>query len=57
MFFKHTRKIHNKQANIMGSFAGVLTNNQTKNINKIGEKIRKKLETFNHNVSQQSHNV
>ena len=31
----------------MGSFAEVLANNQTKNINKISNKIGKKLETFN----------
>ena len=36
-----------KQADIMGRFAEVLTNNQTKNISKISNKIGKKLETFN----------
>ena len=30
-----------KQANTMGNFAEVLTNNQAKNINKISDKIRK----------------
>ena len=48
MLFKHPRKIHNiKQADIMGGFAQVLTNNQAKNINKISNEIGKKLETFN----------
>ena len=36
-----------KQADIMGSVADVLVNNQTKNINKISNEIGKKLETFN----------
>ena len=40
-----------KQANIMGSFAEVLTNNQTKNINKISNEIGKKLETFNNSLT------
>ena len=40
-----------KQANIMGSFAEVLTNNQAKNINKISDKIGKKLETFNNSLT------
>ena len=40
-----------KQANIMGSFAEVLTNNQTKNINKISDEIGKKLETFNNSLT------
>ena len=31
----------------MGSFAEVLANSQTKNINKISNEIGKKLETFN----------
>ena len=39
-----------KQADIMGSFAEVLTNNQTKNINKISDEIGKKLETFNNSL-------
>ena len=34
----------------MGSSAEVLVNNQTKNINKISNEIRKKLETFNDNL-------
>ena len=34
----------------MGSFAEVLTNNQTKNIHKISNGIGKKLETFNHSL-------
>ena len=36
-----------KQADIMGNFAEVLANNQTKNINKISDEIGKKLGTFN----------
>ena len=40
-----------KQANTMGNFAEVLTNNQAKNINKISDKIRKKLETFNNSLT------
>ena len=40
-----------KQANIMGSFAEVLTNNQTKNIQKISDEIGKKLETFNDSLT------
>ena len=36
-----------KQADIMGNFAEVLANNQTKSINKISNEIRKKLGTFN----------
>ena len=36
-----------KQADIMGSSAEVLANNQTKNINKISNEIGKKLGTFN----------
>ena len=40
-----------KQANTMGHFAEVLTNNQVKNINKISDKIRKKLETFNNSLT------
>ena len=36
-----------KQADIMGNFAEVLANNQTKNINIISNEIGKKLETFN----------
>ena len=35
-----------KQADIIGSFAEVLTNNQAKNINKMKDEIGKKLETF-----------
>ena len=35
----------------MGSFAEVLTNNQTKNINKISDEIGKKLETFNNSLT------
>ena len=35
----------------MGSFAEVLTNNQTKNINKISNEIGKKLETFNNSLT------
>ena len=35
----------------MGNFAEVLTNNQAKNINKISDKIRKKLETFNNSLT------
>ena len=34
----------------MGRFAEVLTNNQAKNINKISDKIGKKLETFNNSL-------
>ena len=40
-----------KQANIMGSFAEILTNNQTKNINKISDETEKKLETFNNSLT------
>ena len=40
-----------KQANIMGCFVEVLTNNQTKNINKISDEIGKKLETFNNSLT------
>ena len=40
-----------KQANIMGSFAEVLTNNQTKNINKISDEIGKKLQTLNNSLT------
>ena len=36
-----------KQADIMGNFAEVLANNQTKNINIISNEIGNKLETFN----------
>ena len=35
----------------MGSFAEFLTNNQAKNINKISDKIEKKLETFNNSLT------
>ena len=40
-----------KQADIMGGFAQVLTNNQAKNINKISNEIGKKLETFNDSLA------
>ena len=40
-----------KQANIMGSFAEVLTNSQTKNINKISDEIGKKLQTLNNSLT------
>ena len=39
-----------KQADIMGSFGEVLTNNQTKNKNITSNEIRKKLETFSHSL-------
>ena len=35
----------------MGSFAEILTNNQTKNINKISDETGKKLETFNNSLT------
>ena len=41
------KKFTIKQADMMGSFAEVLTNNQTKNINKISSEIGKKLKTLN----------
>ena len=40
-----------KQADIMGSFAEVLTKNQAKNINKISDEIGNKVETFNNSLS------
>ena len=39
-----------KQADIMGSFVEVLSNNQTKNINKISNEIGKQSEIFNYNI-------
>ena len=43
-------KLTIKQADIMGSFAEVLSNNQTKNINKISNEIGKKSEIFNDSI-------
>ena len=40
-----------KQANIMGSFADVLTNNETKSVNKVSDEIGKKLKTFNNSLT------
>ena len=50
-FSKILQKFTIKQAEVVGSFAEVLTNNQTKNINKISDKIGKKLETFNNSLT------
>ena len=44
-------KFTRKQANIMESFAEVLTNDQTENKNKICDEIGKKLETFNNSLT------
>ena len=41
------KKVAIKQADIMGSFAEVLTNSQAKDINKISNEIGNKLEAFN----------
>ena len=43
MFFKHPQKIQMKQPDIIGSFAEVLANNQSKNRNKISDEKRNKL--------------
>ena len=43
-------KLTIKQADIMGNFAEVLSNNQTKNINKISNETGKKSEIFNDSI-------
>ena len=50
-FFKNPRKFTIKQANIMENLAKIFTNNQAKDINKISDKIGKKLETVTTNSS------
>ena len=46
MFSKYPRKFAIKQANIIGNFSEILTNNQAKNIHKISNEIEKKLESL-----------
>ena len=51
VFFKNPRKFTIKQANIMENLAKIFTNNQAMDINKISDKIGKKLETVTTNSS------
>ena len=50
-FLNILEKFTIKQANIKGSFAEIVTNNQAKTINKISDEIGKKLETFNNSLT------